>query len=86
MKAVFLYARSMLAIYILAVDPFPDNAKLREVIAGFTSDCWEENPHLKGTDLSEQEIRTVSQRIPLTCLFIFPAVHSIHWRRSGRAG
>ena len=34
LKAVFLYTRSMLAIYILAVDPFPHNATLREVIAG----------------------------------------------------
>lgn len=60
LNAVYLYTRALLAAYIFAIEPFPDNSQLVEVISHLTVDSWDENPHLRGTSFSESQLKTVS--------------------------
>ena len=71
LRTLFLHTRAMLAIYLLAVEPFPDNTLLTEVITELTTDCWNGNPHLRGISFSEIELKTVSQRYAASSLWHF---------------
>jgi hypothetical protein len=88
LRTLFLHARAMLAIYLLAFEPFPSNALLAEAIAKFTTDCWNGNPHLRGIAFSDLELKTVSQRYAASSLWHFAAYRSIWQKHMGdsRAG
>lgn len=60
LRPLFLYARAMLGIHLLAVVPFPTNDELTKLISVFTKDYWQENPRSKGTVFSNFEVKTVS--------------------------